>query len=138
MRIYVDGTALSRFLIDEADHEAWVDWVAEREDALLTTQLALTEMRQVADPRGLAARQCARDVADRIETVRFSDRVLATAAMAASVLTPFEALHLGVAVAHPEVGSLATYDARLAQVATIYGVDVVTPGRNHGWWERLA
>ena len=58
--------------------------------------------------------------------------------MASSVLPPFAALHLGVAVSDPEVGALATYDPLLAKVATIYGIEVLSPGRSTGWWERLA
>ena len=138
MHIYVDGTALSRYLVDDAEHDAWIAWVVGREELLLTTPLAITELRQVADPQGIAARQCARDVADRITTVRFSDQALRTAAMASSVLPPFAALHLGVAVSDPEVGALATYDPLLAKVATIYGIEVLSPGRSTGWWERLA
>src|SRR5262245_7829535 len=134
MRIYVDGSALSRYLPDVPESAAWLLWVHEREPDLLTTPLALSELRQVAQTMDLAARQTAHDVAERIEVVRFSDQTLKTAAMAAGVLSPFAALHLGVAAAHPDVTTIATYDPLLARVAVIHGVQVVTPGRPGGWW----
>lgn len=157
MRIYVDGTALSRYLVDDgatagagsdrveqadhserAEHAAWVEWATAHAAELVTTPLAIDELRRVAAPLGVAARQTARDVADAVEVVRFSDQALETAAMAASVLGAFESLHLGVAVSDPDVRTVATYSPLLATVAAIYGLEVVTPGRAPRWWERLA
>ena len=138
MQTYVDGTALSRFLEGAAEHAEWVAWAAEHDGSLVTSELALSELRREAEPRGIEARQTARDVADRLTVVRFSDQCLATAAMASSVLPPFAALHLGVAVAEPGVSVVATYYQLLAQVAVIYGVEVVSPGRAPRWWEGLA
>ncbi len=138
MRTYVDGTALSRYLDGAVEHAEWTVWADEHVGSLVTSELALSELRREAEPRGIDARQTARDVADRIAVVRFSDQCLATAAMASAVLPPFAALHLGVAVAEPGVAAVATYDRVLAQVAVIYGIDVVSPGRAARWWERLA
>jgi predicted nucleic acid-binding protein len=138
MQTYVDGTALSRYLDGAVEHADWLDWAADRAGSLVTSELALSELRRAAEPRGIDARQTARDVADRLSVVRFSDQCLAIAAMASSVLPPFAALHLGVAVAEPDVTAVATYDRVLAQVAVIYGIDVVSPGRAAQWWEGLA
>lgn len=134
MRIYVDGSALSRYLADVPESAAWLLWVADREPDLLTTPLALSELRQVAQTMDLAARQTAHDVGERLEVVRFSDQTLRTAAMASGVLSPFAALHLGVAAAHPDVTTIATYDPLLARVAVIHGLAVVAPGRPEQWW----
>ena len=138
MQTYVDGTALSRYLDGAAEHAEWTVWAADHAGSLVTSELALSELRREAEPRGIDARQTARDVADRLMVVRFSDQCLATAAMASAVLPPFAALHLGVAVAEPAVTAVATYDRLLAQVAVIYGVDVISPGRAARWWEGLA
>ena len=134
MRIYVDGSALSRYLPDVPESAAWLLWVYGHEQDLLTTPLALSELRQVAQTMDLGARQTAHDVGDRIEVVRFSDQTLRTAAMASAVLSPFAALHLGVAAAHPDVTTIATYDPLLARVAVIHGLAVLTPGRAERWW----
>ncbi|NTW42638.1 MAG: hypothetical protein HGA44_22660 [Cellulomonadaceae bacterium] len=67
--------------------------------------------------------------------VRFSDQSLRSAAMASSVVPPFTAIHLGIAVAEPEIDRVATYDGPLARVAVIYGLEVVSPGRPGTWWD---
>ena len=134
MRIYVDGSALCRYLFDTDEATAWRAWAAPREPSLLTSGLAVTELRRLADTQGFAGRAIAHDVAERLEVVRFFDQALACAARVTSVLSPFGALHLGVAVGHPDVDVMATYDARLAAVAVLHGLDAVAPGRPEGWW----
>ena len=111
MRTYVDGTALSRYLDGAVEHAEWTVWADEHVGSLVTSELAISELRREAEPRGIDARQTARDVADRIAVVRFSDQCLATAAMASAVLPPFAALHLGVAVAEPGVAAAVASDA---------------------------
>ena len=136
MRIYVDGSALCRYLLDTDEAAEWRAWVATREPSLLTSPLALTELRRVADRGGPRLRAAAQDIVDRLEIVRFSDQALQWATRVTSVLSPFGALHLGIAVAHPDVTTVATYDARLATVAVLHGLAVVAPGRPAGWWDR--
>lgn len=135
MRIYVDGSALCRYLLDTDEAAGWRAWVATRETTLLTSPLALTELRRVADRGGPRLRAAAHDIAERLEIVRFSDQALKRATRVTSVLSPFGALHLGIAVAHPDVTAVATYDERLATVAVLHGLAVVTPGRPAGWWD---
>ena len=136
MRIYVDGSALCRYLLDTDEAAAWRVWAAPREPSFLTSGLAVTELRRLADARGFAARAVAHGVAERLEVARFSDQAIGWASRVTSVLSPFGALHLGVALGHPEVTAVATYDARLAAVAVLYGLDAVAPGRPAGWWGR--
>ena len=135
MLIYVDGSALSRSLAAGPESASWLRWSAEHADRLVTSPLGLTELRRVAAPLGAVARAQAHDIATRLEVVRFFDQSLRSAAMASTVLPPFAAIHLGIAVAHPDVDTVATYDVLLARVLTIYGLAVVSPGRPHGWWE---
>jgi predicted nucleic acid-binding protein len=135
VRIYVDGSALCRYLLDTDEGAAWRAWAASRETSFVTSRLSIIELRRMADGGGAVIRSAAHDVIDRIEAVRFSDQSLEWAARVTAVLSPFGALHLGIAVAHPEVGVMATYDARLAVVALIHGLDVVAPGRADGWWD---
>jgi predicted nucleic acid-binding protein len=136
VRIYVDGSALCRYLLDTDEAADWRVWAALREPSFLTSPLASTELRRVADRGGPALRAIAHDVAERLEIVRFSDQALEWATRVTSVLSPFGALHLGIAVAHPDVTTVATYDARLAAVAVLHGLEVVAPGRHAGWWDR--
>jgi hypothetical protein len=134
--VYVDGSALSRYLAGAPAREAWLAWTKDHEAELVTTPLGLTELRRIAQPRGLDAHGTAHEVASRIEVARFSDQTLRKASSVTSVLTPFLALHLGAALAHPDVTAVATYDVKLARVAAIYGLRVVTPGWPDKWWER--
>jgi predicted nucleic acid-binding protein len=137
MLVYVDGSALSRYMsgvpgLPEA--AAWQEWADEHRGDLVTTPLSVTELRRVADLLGPEARERARQVELEMPQVRFSDQTLKVAAIAASVLGPFAALHVGAAVAHPQVGAIATYDPLVARVSALYKLSVISPGRPIHWW----
>lgn len=134
MRVYADGSALVRYLTGVPQSEDWSRWAAEREPDLLVTSLSLSELRAAAAGHSTSVRMRALDVADRLEEVRYFDQALKLASMATGVLSPFGALHLGVAAAHPEIDTLVTYDARLAQVAEMYHLRVLSPGLAARWY----
>jgi len=134
-RVYLDGTALSRYLDGSSCREQWLTWAQQREDTFVVTPLGMTELRSVARVHGHRARGLADDLEQRLDIVRFSDQTLRAATKVTAVLPPFLALHLGAALAHPDVTTVATYDARLARVAVLYGLDVVSPGWVGRWWE---
>ena len=135
-RVYADGSALSRYLDGAPCRAQWLAWAAQHEDELITTPLGLTELRRIARPRGVEANGVAHDVEDRVEVVRFSDQTLRAATKVSGVLPAFIALHLGVALAHPGVGGVATYDVQLAQASALHGLTIVSPGWPALWWER--
>ncbi|HEY0186613.1 MAG TPA: PIN domain-containing protein [Cellulomonas sp.] len=134
MRVYADGSALVRYLPGGDHRDAWLGWVADHEPDLLVTSLSLSELRAAAAEQPTDVRVLALDVAARLEVVRYFDQAVKLASMSTAVLSPFGALHLGVAVSHPEVDALATYDRRLALVASIHGLRVLTPGHPPHWW----
>lgn len=133
MLTYADGSALGRALAPGPEAASWLRWSSQHE--VVTSPLGLTELRRIAQGMDPVAREKARRIADEVTVVRFFDQSLKSAAMASSVLTPFGAIHLGIAVAHPDVGRIATYDPLLAKVAVIYGLEVVSPGWPDRWWE---
>ena len=135
MLIYADGSALSRSLATGPEAASWLRWADQNAVFLVTSPLGLTELRRAADGLDSVARSKAHSIAGSITVVRFSDQSLKSAAMASTVLPPFAAIHLGIAVAHPDVDGVATYDALLARVSVIYGLSVVSPGRVDGWWD---
>lgn len=135
MLIYADGSALSRSLVPGPESASWMRWAAQNADSLITSPLGLTELRRAASGLDAVARAKAHEIATTITVIRFSDQSLGSAAMAATVLPPFKAIHLGIAVAHPDVETIATYDPLLARVAVIYGLAVASPGRPDGWWD---
>ncbi|WP_084104560.1 hypothetical protein [Demequina sp. NBRC 110056] len=135
--IYVDGSALCRFLPGVKHFDDWNSWVVPRIDQVAMTQLGVTELRQAAELMPREQKSLAYDVVDQVRAkiamIRFSDQNVSVSTHAAAVLKPFAALHLGAAVAHPAIDTIATYDAELAQAAELYGLTVITPGLEPGW-----
>ena len=131
--VYVDGSALVQYLPDGPFRAPWLAWADGRR--LVTSQVALTELRAVASARGPAAREVADEVEAGLEVVRFSDKALQVASHVSTALSSFVALHIGTAVAHPDVEIVATYHLDLARVAALYRLAVVSPGRPGRWWE---
>jgi len=135
--IYVDGSALIRFLPGVRYVDEWTAWAVPRLAQIATTQLGLTELRQAAElyPRDQKTRvfEIVEHVKAKVPVIRFSDENLGVSTHAASVLKPFAALHLGAAVTHPAIDTIATYDIELAAVAQLYQLKVVTPGMPVGW-----
>ena len=140
--IYLDGSALVRFLPGVRYYDEWIAWVVPRLSQVATTQLGLTELRQAAElfPRESKAKafEIVEQVKARIPSIRFSDENVSVSTHAASVLKPFAALHVGAAVTHPDIDTIATYDAELARVAVLYQLTVVTPGMPDGWQNGVA
>lgn len=135
MRVYADGSALVRYLPGSPESGDWCRWAGEREQDLLVTSLSLNELRVAAAGQSADIRALAHDIADRLDEVRFSDQALKAASMNTAVLSSFGALHLGVALAFPDADSVATYDRRLAQVADMYAITVISPGRPPRWYD---
>lgn len=135
--IYVDGSALCRFLPGVSYYAEWNEWVIPRLGEVATTQLGLTELRQAAElyPRETKAQAfgVVEHVRDKVPLIRFSDENVTVSTHVSAVLPPFAALHLGAAVVHPHIDAIATYDAELARVAALYRLRIVTPGLPEGW-----
>jgi hypothetical protein len=136
--IYLDGSALCRFLPGVRHYEAFGIWAREHADALVTTQLGFTELRQAAELYPRSATERVAGIVDMVRAgvavIRFSDDNVAISSHATAVLKPFAALHVGAAVAHPKVDTIVTYDPALANVARIYELSVVSPGLADGWY----
>ncbi len=139
--IYLDGSALCRFLPGVRYADAWNEWVDGRFDQLVTTQLGFTELRQAAE---LYPRDWADDVnaivtlvRSQVKTLRFSDDTVELSSHATTVLKPFAALHIGAAVSNKSVDAIVTYDPALAHVAEIYKLKVYSPGLEENWHHKF-
>jgi len=138
VRVYADGSALVRYL-PFPDHSVdWQRWAEQHQPDLLVTSLSLSELRHAAATAPAHVRARARDAAERLEVLRFSDQAIESAATTTAALSPFGALHLGVALTHPGVTAFATYDVHLAAVADLHGLTVVSPGLPDAWWHTPA
>lgn len=128
----VTGTSSSG--ASEAEAAAWRTWLEVHAGQLAVTELGLTDLRRAADPLGAEARQEVRQLVQRITVLRIPDQALPIATLTEQTLRPFAALHLGVAVSHPDIDVLITYDKDLARLGRMYALQVLTPGRPDGWW----
>ncbi len=135
--IYVDGSALCRFLPGVRYFKEWNQWVAPVLNEVTTTQLGLTELRQAAELYPRESKDQAFEVVEivraKMPLIRFSDQNVTASSHVAVVLKPFASLHLGAALTHPAIDGIATYDPELAQVAYLYGLRIVSPGLPEGW-----
>ena len=132
--VYLDGSALSRYLPQAPEARAWSAWVAEHEAAVVVSQVTVLEARVTAGFLGVEASLVVLDVLTRVGRMRLSDQVLRRAVLLPADLAPFAALHVGAALAHVDVRAIATYEAPTARAAVAAGLDVVSPGRPAGWW----
>ncbi len=118
-------------------YDEWNRWIVPNVKEVATTQLGLTELRQAAELYPRESKAQAFEVVEVVRAtmplIRFSDENVGVSTHVAAVLKPFAALHLGAAVTHPAIDSIATYDAELARVAELYKLHVVTPGLPDGW-----
>jgi hypothetical protein len=138
VRVYADGSALVRYL-PAPDHSVdWQRWAEQHGPDLLVTSLSLSELRHALATTPAHVRARVHATVDRLEVARFSDQAVAAAAMSTAVLSPFASLHLGVAVAHPDVTAFASYDPRLVAAAASHGLAIVSPGLPDRWWDAAA
>jgi len=138
VRVYVDGSALTRYLDTVRGSAQWRAWATPREADLRVSAISRAELRIATLHATSAQRVRARDDLDRIEVLRISDQALAWATNVTGVLSPFAAVHLGMAMTHRDVTAVATYHGRLARLAALHGLGVVSPGLPDGWWEQHA
>lgn len=135
MTIYVDATALVCSVIDRPEAGPWREWIESESPDLVTSAQVIAQLRADLADQPWDVRMRAFEYLDGIEVLRISDQALKLAAFAHGVLTPFEALSIGIARAAEEVTAFATYQRRTAAVAHLHGLTVVSPGRGEIWWE---
>lgn len=143
----VDGSALRLTVIDASypflpgedtsaagEALAWRGWLRDNELDVVVTEIGLTQLRRAADPLGPQARESVRQLVARLTVLRIPDQAMTVTTLTAPVLGPFPAMHLGLAVVHQEITTVVTYERDLARLARMYALEVVTPGRDDGWW----
>jgi predicted nucleic acid-binding protein len=129
MAWYVDTSAFLKLVVSEEHTSAFRSWATEEERVLFSSDLLRTEALRVARRHSPHAAQTARDHLDVLTLVRLPTSVFERAAeLDSDILRTLDAVHLAAALSiGDELSGLVTYDARLADAATIHGVAVVTP-----------
>jgi predicted nucleic acid-binding protein len=127
---YVDTSAAVKLVVEERGSAALLTWaIAHEDDGLVSSDLLRTELLR-ATRRG-APRQMARAraVLDSIALVTLPTSTFERAAeLDPELLRSLDALHLAAALElGDELDGFVTYDDRLGDAASRYGVTVVAP-----------
>lgn len=135
---YIDTSAAAKLVIDEEHSAALRDWVAERSDRLVASDLMRAELLRMTrrlrvdddDPGDEARVLQAQAVVDAIDLVPIPRHLFRDAGL----LDPphmgtLDALHLAVVLGlGDDLDGLVTYDARMADAARRHAITVVSPG----------
>lgn len=125
---YVDSSALVKLVVEEPESAALRRHLRRR-SPLVASALVRAEVVRAVLPQGEAAVARAQTVLSAIDLIRVNDEIL----RAAGTLLPAEvrsldAIHLATALhLGPDVGSLVTYDGRMAAAARALELRTLSP-----------
>lgn len=129
--VYLDSSALVKFVVRERESEGLRAWVAAH-PAAVTSALAVTEVRRaigrLSPRRGLSDR--ARLVLDGVALLAVDQDVLEKAArLAPAELRTLDAIHIASALSlGVDLLAFVTYDGRQRDAARKAGLPLVQPG----------
>jgi predicted nucleic acid-binding protein len=127
--IYLDSSALLKFVIQEAESEVLRAWLDGRSEPAVSSELAKVEVILAARRVLPGALPVARAVIAAIDLLPLSGAVVDLAAGTEQQLRSCDALHLASAVLlGDELTDFVTYDHRLATAARTARLHVSSPG----------
>ena len=129
MAYYLDTSAAVKLVVREPESGALTDWVAERGDEIVSSDLLRTELLRTTR-RGAPERMPrARAVLDSITIIGLGSSTFErAAALEPDVLRSLDALHLASALElGDDLDGLVTYDDRLASATSLLGITVIAP-----------
>ena len=136
MRYYLDGTAIVNAVKDAPESEELREWLANHEAELTTSILARWEAGEELVGLDHGRRMRVHDQLGGIPEIPVSGRSLEIGSYAVAAVSPYAALHVGIAAGEEAVTVMVTYNPEVASAARLYGLRVVTPGRDPGWYLR--
>ncbi|MDR2374219.1 MAG: PIN domain-containing protein [Bifidobacteriaceae bacterium] len=136
MRYYLDGTAIVCAVGDSPESDALREWLDAHESELVTSILARWEAGEELAMLEHDQRMRVYDRIGGIPEIPVSGRALEIGSYAVSAVSPYAALHVGLAQAEEAITVVVTYNVEVASAARLYGLRVVTPGRDPGWYLR--
>lgn len=126
-RFYLDTSGAAKLLVDEAESDALVTWADDLDHTLVATHLLETELRRFATRHGLPQGDVSA-ILTRVDIHDLPPSLYREAGLLpGGSLRSLDALHLAAAV-RLDVDAIVTYDARLSQAATGFGIEVHAPG----------
>ena len=128
MATYLDSSAIVKLAVREPESAALRRWL-RRKRPLVSSALARTEVLRALLPAGEEAVGRGRAVLRGLDLLRVNDRVLDAAGLLLPLaLRSLDAIHLATArELGDELGSLVTYDDRMAAAARALGHRVAVP-----------
>jgi uncharacterized protein len=125
---YLDSSAIVKLAVREAESVALRRYLRRRRP-LVSSALARTEVVRALLPAGDDAVAAGRKVLTRLDLVRINNYVLDSAAvLRPAQIRSVDAIHLATAALLGEdMGTLVTYDERMADAAERTGHRVVAP-----------
>jgi predicted nucleic acid-binding protein len=134
---YIDSSAFLKTLVDEPETPALGQFLARDED-VAASELVQTEALRRASFMGLDLDTVMAQLAG-VALLSISSAQLRRASLLPAApgtfLRALDAIHLA-ALLELGLGTIVTYDQRLAQAAQHLGTRVLSPGRQEGWWSQ--
>ena len=128
--VYADTSALAKLLAEEAETLALRSWIAGIEDlVMVSSDLVRTELMRAIRRAHPAAAPSVRALLTTHVLVPISTDICDSAArLEPPTLRSLDAIHLATAlVAGEDLEAMLTYDDRLAEASSRYGLKVVAP-----------
>ncbi len=128
-RAYADASALVKLLLQESGSDELRQYLSlDRE--LITSRVATVEVRRAIARSTTPDDAALAELWHRIGLMELDAEVAEAASQALPAnLCSLDAIHLASALAlRGDVGSVVTYDRRLAEAVRAAGMDVVSPG----------
>ena len=131
MTYYLDTSALVKLVAPEPESDVLRQWLEARAEALVTSDLAWTELFRAVRRVLPKSAPLARQVLDTLTVLRLETSVFEEAArLEPPGLRSLDALHLAAALLLEEdLLGVVTYDERLAEATRLLGFSVLAPGR---------
>lgn len=131
MTYYLDTSALVKLVAPEPESDALRQWLGARAEALVTSDLARTELFRAVRRVLPESAPLARQVLDTLTVLRLETGVFEEAArLGPPWLRSRDALHLAAALLlEDDLLGVVTYDERIAEATRLLGFSVLAPGR---------
>ncbi len=129
MAHYLDTSALVKLVVEEAETAALRAWWREHGTTPVACDLVRTELMRAVRRAAPEAAVQAHAVLDALVLLAVTSRVFDVAGrLEPTTLRSLDAIHLAAALElGDELEGLVTYDDRLAEAASAYGIAVLAP-----------
>lgn len=129
MATYLDTSALVKLIVAEPESAALRGWLTERDRSPITCDLARTELLRAVRRADASLAPQVRAVLDAVTVMTVPTAVFAAAGrLDPTSLRSLDAIHLASALSlGDDLEWFVTYDARLADAASVNGLPVAAP-----------